>query len=140
MVGWYDAVEKGDALRYGGYQDLALNKLDALSYSSDWNGNLQICVAYRDAEGQLYHHVPRNDSVRKRLSPVYKTLPGWSEDISDVRHFADLPENAKIYLAGCSSPSLMWPTTATIIKHSFQIYAILALAQSRTKLLKMLLT
>ena len=27
MVGWYDA-EKGDALRYGGYQDLVLNKLD----------------------------------------------------------------------------------------------------------------
>ena len=99
MVGWYDAVEKGDALRYGGYQDLALNKLDALSYSEGWNGDLQICIAYQDAQGQLYHHVPRNDSVRKTLTPVYKTLPGWSEDISNVRQFADLPKNAKIYLA-----------------------------------------
>ena len=31
MVGWYDAVEKGDVLRYGGYQDLMINKIDALS-------------------------------------------------------------------------------------------------------------
>ena len=31
MVGWYDAVEKGDALRYGGFQDLMINKLDALT-------------------------------------------------------------------------------------------------------------
>ena len=72
MVGWYDAVEKGDALRYGGYQDLALNKLDALSYSGDWNGDLQICIAYQDSEGQLYHHVTRNDSVRKTLSQFIK--------------------------------------------------------------------
>ena len=25
MVGWYDAVEKGDALRYGGFQDVMIN-------------------------------------------------------------------------------------------------------------------
>ena len=53
MVGWYDAVEKGDALRYGGYEDLALNKLDALSYSEDWNGELQICIAYQDSEEMI---------------------------------------------------------------------------------------
>ncbi len=99
MVGWYDAVEKGDALRYGGYQDLALNKLDALSHSDDWQGDLQICTAYSDPEGKILHHVPRNDIYRRTLKPIYKTVPGWSEDISGIRRFADLPEAAKNYVS-----------------------------------------
>ncbi|MGC6425002.1 MAG: adenylosuccinate synthetase [Lentimonas sp.] len=99
MVGWYDAVEKGDALRYGGYQDLVLNKLDALSHSGDWSGELQICTAYEDPNGTIITHVPRDDSYRRTLRPVYKIVPGWSEDISGVRSFADLPQAAKTYVA-----------------------------------------
>lgn len=100
MVGWFDAVEKGDALRYGGYQDLVLNKLDALSYSGDWqDGELAICVAYETPDGRRINHVPREDSFRRTLKPVYKKLPGWSEDLSGIRHFADLPANAKRYVA-----------------------------------------
>ena len=99
MVGWYDAVEKGDALRYGGYQDLVLNKLDALSHAGDWQGDLEICVGYQDPEGNVVYHVPRNDDYRRTLKPVYKTVPGWSEDISDIRSFDDLPEAAQVYVA-----------------------------------------
>lgn len=99
MVGWYDAVEKGDALRYGGYQDVMLNKLDALTYAGDWRGDLQICVAYEDASGRRYPHVPRNEAVRRTLRPVYTRHPGWSEDISQVRTFAGLPKNAQRYVA-----------------------------------------
>ena len=99
MVGWYDAVEKGDALRYGGYQDLVLNKLDALSHSGDWQGDLQICIGYKDTAGKVVYHVPRDDVYRRTLKPVYKRVPGWSEDISGVRNFTDLPEAAKNYVA-----------------------------------------
>ena len=99
MVGWYDAVEKGDALRYGGFHDLVLNKLDALSHSGDWQGELQICIAYETESGDILNHVPRNGKVHKTLKPVYKTLPGWNENISEIRHFADLPEAAKTYVA-----------------------------------------
>lgn len=100
MVGWFDAVEKGDALRFGGFQDLTINKLDALSFSDGWHGGeLLVCVAYRCPDGTLYRSVPRSDSLRKRLSPVYLQLPGWSEDISKVRHFSNLPKNAIRYVA-----------------------------------------
>jgi adenylosuccinate synthase len=99
MVGWFDAVEKGDALRYGGFQDLMLNKSDALTHSGEWRGDLQICVAYEDASGQRYTHVPRNEAVRKTLRPVYTQHPGWAEDISHVRTFAALPRNAQRYVA-----------------------------------------
>lgn len=99
MVGWFDAVEKGDCLRYGGYQDLVINKLDALTYSDLWQGGeLLICVAYQDAQGKRYQAVPRNDQLRAELKPVYRQLPGWSEDISKVRRFEQLPEQARRYI------------------------------------------
>lgn len=100
MVGWYDAVEKGDALRYGGFQDVMINKLDALSHSGAWRGDLQICTGYQSADGKRYTHVPRNEAIRKALRPIYATYPGWAEDISGVRHFADLPRNAQRYVGG----------------------------------------
>lgn len=99
MVGWFDAVEKGDALRYGGYDDLVINKLDALTYSDTWQGGeLLVCVAYQDASGKRFYEVPRNDLLRSKLKPVYKQLPGWSQDISKVRKFEQLPAEAKRYI------------------------------------------
>jgi len=99
MVGWYDAVEKGDALRYGGYQDFMINKLDALTYGGEWRGDLQICIAYEDASGRRYAHVPRNEAVHRTLRPVFTRHPGWSEDLAGLRRFGDLPRNAQRYVA-----------------------------------------
>jgi adenylosuccinate synthase len=99
MVGWFDAVEKGDALRYGGFDDLALNKLDVLTHAGAWNGSLLICTAYEAPDGTRHLHVPRNDRVRRTLKPVYESWPGWDEDLSSVRRFADLPVNARRYVA-----------------------------------------
>ncbi|MGH8021040.1 MAG: adenylosuccinate synthetase [Opitutaceae bacterium] len=98
MVGWFDAVEKGDALRYGGFQDLMINKIDALTHRGDWRGELSICHAYADQDGKLYHHVPRNEAVRRTLRPIYRTCAGWPEDISHVRSFHDLPAAARVYV------------------------------------------
>ena len=99
MVGWYDAVEKGDALRYGGFEDLVLNKLDALSHADDWAGELKICIAYEAPDGTRVRHVPRCDTYRRSLKPIYKTLPGWSEDLASMRSFDALPPAARNYVA-----------------------------------------
>jgi adenylosuccinate synthase len=117
MVGWYDAVEKGDALRYGGFQDVMINKVDALTHSGAWKGDLLICVGYESADGKTrYVHVPRNEAVRKTLRPVYTKHPGWSEDVSKVRRFLDLPKNAQRYVAAMMKSLLdvayagsLWP-------------------------------
>ena len=124
MVGWYDAVEKGDVLRYGGFQDLMINKADALTFSGDWRGDLLICTAYEDASGKRYLHVPRNEAVRKSLRPVYSKHPGWSEDISQVRRFAGLPRNAQRYVAAMMRSLLevayageKWPATLPNLRY-----------------------
>ena len=98
MVGWFDAVEKGDVLRFGGVQDLMINKIDVLGAGDDWSGDLLICTHYEDAEGQKYTTVPRKEALRKTLKPVYVALPTWEEDISTVRSFEDLPQKARAYV------------------------------------------
>ncbi|MGE9295789.1 MAG: adenylosuccinate synthetase, partial [Puniceicoccales bacterium] len=104
MVGWFDAVEKGDCLRFGGYQDLVINKLDALTQAE--GGKLKVCIAYEDPNGERVTRVPRKDSYRETLKPVYVELDGWSEDISGVRSFADLPKAAQRYVAVCVKATL----------------------------------
>lgn len=100
MVGWSDLVEKADTLRYGGFDDLVLNKLDALSPHGEWKGgDLQLGIGYRDAQGKILSSVPRHDATRRSLQPVYATLPGWKSDISQIRSFAQLPPEARRYVA-----------------------------------------
>ena len=77
-----------------------LNKLDALSPHGTWQGgDLLLCTGYRDADGQTVMGVPRNDAVRRALKPIYATLPGWTSDISSIRSFAQLPPEARRYVA-----------------------------------------
>jgi len=100
MVGWSDLVEKADALRYGGYDDIVLNKLDALSPHGEWKGgDLLVCTGYRDSASKVVSGVPRNDAVRRTLQPIYATLPGWTADITKVRSYAQLPAEARRYVA-----------------------------------------
>jgi len=37
--------------------------------------------------------------VRRTLRPIYRSCPGWAEDISAVRRFGELPRNAQRYVA-----------------------------------------
>ena len=99
MVGWFDAVEKGNALRYGGFNQLVINKLDALTLDSTVPPELKICTAYQTEDGELIYKVPRKEKVRQKLTPVYKILPGWTEDIQKIKSFVNLPQEAKIYIA-----------------------------------------
>jgi adenylosuccinate synthase len=99
MVGWFDGVEKGNALRYGGFDELVINKLDALSDDGKSSLELKICVAYRKACGEITKCVPRQESIRKQISPVYETMPGWKDDLSKIDSFTDLPNEAKHYVA-----------------------------------------
>jgi len=91
--GWLDLV----ALRYtstiNGFSELALTKLDVLSGLE----KLKVCTEYR-YDGKRTRRFPSEPQTLTRVEPVYETLSGWEEDISDVRQFRDLPTAAKDYL------------------------------------------
>ena len=99
MVGWFDAVEKGNALRYGGFDQIVINKLDALSLDDSVPSELKICTAYRLPDGSLTKSVPRNESLRQKLQPVYHHLPGWRDPLRGLHSFDELPIEAKEYIA-----------------------------------------
>jgi adenylosuccinate synthase len=103
MVGWYDAVEKGYVLRHGGFDEMAINKIDVLTMTTElagaWDGVLKVCHAYRLPDGQVTNRMPHDDATRRACTPEYIKCPSWSEDISGVRSFAQLPVNAQRYVA-----------------------------------------
>jgi adenylosuccinate synthase len=99
MVGWFDSVEKGNALRYGGFDELVINKLDALSMDQGWEDKLKICTSYRFPDGTLTKNVPRSEEIRQTLEPVYETFEGWTEDLGSFTSYQQLPIKAKAYFS-----------------------------------------
>lgn len=99
MVGWFDAVEKGNCLRYGGFDQLVINKLDALTLDPSVPGHLKICTGYKTPEDKIIKYVPRDENLRKDLRPVYMELPGWKENIALCSSFEQLPLECREYVA-----------------------------------------
>jgi adenylosuccinate synthase len=91
--GWFDAVVVRYAARVNGLQQLAIMKLDVLSGLPE----LKICVGYK-SQGEVREHFPANIAVLNECEPIYETMPGWDEDITAVKGYADLPANARAYL------------------------------------------
>ena len=80
--------------RLSGADVLAVMLLDVLSQLPE----LKICVAY-ELDGRRIIDFPSHVDDLRRVVPVYETLPGWQQEITDVRRMEDLPANAPAYLA-----------------------------------------
>lgn len=93
-AGWYDAVIAKYAVQVNGLTDLVITKLDVLSAFD----RIKVCVAYEDARGVRYSTVPGHQSAFHHARPIYEELPGWNVDITQCRHYDDLPENAQKYI------------------------------------------
>lgn len=91
--GWFDSVIVRYAVRTNGLTSLALTKLDVLSGID----TIKICNGYK-INGEIVRDFPANIEDLELCEPVYEEVPGWSEDITNVTKFEDLPENAKKYV------------------------------------------
>ncbi len=91
-VGGFDVV----ASRYGclvqGATEIALTKLDVLSYLD----RIPVVTHY-DVNGKLVDYFPTGDEL-EAAKPVVEYLPGWHRDISGCRSFDDLPKEAQDYV------------------------------------------
>ena len=92
--GWFDAVAARYTSRLSGATEISLMLLDVLSTFEE----ICVCTAY-ELDGKKITYFPADIDELARVRPVYETYPGWSEEISAVRKYDDLPENARKYLA-----------------------------------------
>ena len=92
--GWLDLVPLRHAARVNSTSTLMLNKLDILSGLPE----LKVCVAYR-IDGDVTEEWPLDAAVLERAEPVYRTFPGWDEDLRSVMNIEALPNAARRYMA-----------------------------------------
>jgi adenylosuccinate synthase len=91
-VGGFDAVASRYGVQTQGADEIALAKLDVLSYMD----KIPVCVAYK-ADGEEIDRFPSGDKLLK-CTPVYQYLDGWGTDISQCRKAEDLPDAALRYI------------------------------------------
>ena len=91
--GWLDLVILRYAVRVNGLTGIALNKLDTLTGLKE----LKVCVGY-DKNGEVITDFPADIHELEKCTPVYETLPGWTEDITKATKLDDLPAAAANYI------------------------------------------
>ncbi len=91
--GWLDLVVVKDSARLNGLSSLAVTKLDVLTGLKQ----LKICVGY-DIDGEQVESRPASMKKMAKCKPIYKEMPGWDEDITQVRQVDQLPANALAYI------------------------------------------
>lgn len=91
--GWLDGVVLREAAIINGFSSLAVNKLDILSGLPE----IPVAVAW-SIDGKRTAEFPMTLGEVARAEPIYEALPGWREDLSAMREFAQLPANARRYI------------------------------------------
>ena len=92
--GWLDLVALRYATQINGLTAIALTKLDVFDTLAD----LQVCVAYR-YKGEQITTFPSSLNVLEECEPVYETLPGWQQPLTEARNATDIPQRTKDYVA-----------------------------------------
>ena len=92
--GWLDTVILRYAVQVNGMTCLSLGHLDVLSGLDE----VKICVAYKTDAGEVLQELPADLPFRTDCQPVYETLPGWKEEITDVLSMQDIPANAMRFI------------------------------------------
>jgi len=91
--GWLDGV----ALRYSslvnGLTDLYLGHMDVLTGFEE----VKMAVAYK-LDGNEIVDFPSDQGRLCRCEPIYRTFAGWPEDVSAIREYAKLPDNARRFV------------------------------------------
>ena len=96
-IGHFDAVASRYGVKIQGATEVALTKLDSLSGLK----TLKICTHYA-FRGEKLDRFPIN-AVLDEATPIYREVPGWSENISGIRNFDDLPQAARDYVLAIES-------------------------------------
>src|SRR3990167_3927877 len=92
-VGWLDLVLIKEAARANKLTALAVTKLDVLTKIA----KSKLCVSY-ELNGKSKDYIGHDAEFLSKVRPVYEEVGGWTQDISSIRSFTDLPKNAQVYI------------------------------------------
>lgn len=91
-VGGFDVVASKYGVMVQGATELALTKLDILSYME----KIPVCTGYM-VNGEVVHDFPTGVDLQN-ATPVYEYLEGFNCDVSNCRKPSDLPKAAMDYI------------------------------------------
>ncbi|HTQ84588.1 MAG TPA: adenylosuccinate synthase [Candidatus Solibacter sp.] len=91
--GWLDAVMLRYAIQLNGINSLVVTKLDVF----DAQREIQVCTGYR-YKGSPLAEMPPDIETLEKVTPEYRTLPGWMASTSSLKDPAALPAAARDYL------------------------------------------
>jgi len=91
--GWFDAALLKRSAQVNGLSGLCITKLDVL----DGLTELLLCIGY-ELDGHTIDILPMGADEISRCTPIYETIPGWSDSTVGVTDYAKLPKAAQHYL------------------------------------------
>jgi adenylosuccinate synthase len=91
--GWFDGVAAAYSVKIGSVDSVALMHLDTLTGLKE----LKLCRAY-EIDGWEKTFFPANVDRLAHARPIYETLPGWEDDLSQATRFEELPPAARDYV------------------------------------------
>jgi len=91
--GWLDALQMRYTLGWNGADSWIMTNLDVLTGFE----SIPVGIGYR-AGAQSYAGYPGARVGIEDLEVVYEEFPGWSEDISAVRSYEELPRRCREYV------------------------------------------
>lgn len=91
--GWLDLVALKYAVQVNGIDELAITKMDVLNELDE----VKVCTQYK-INGNAVSEFPADLYEIEQAEPVYRSMPGWKEDIRNGQSIDELPPDAKEYL------------------------------------------
>ncbi|MHC4175558.1 MAG: adenylosuccinate synthetase [Planctomycetota bacterium] len=91
--GWFDAIAVSYAVTISAIDYIALTHLDTLAGLNE----IKVCRAYT-INGKQTSFFPADSAKLEHVDCIYETVPGWDQDITNIKDFHDLPLNAQNYI------------------------------------------
>ncbi|BCV38057.1 MULTISPECIES: adenylosuccinate synthase [Shewanella] len=92
--GWLDIVAMRRAVQINSISGFCLTKLDVL----DGLKEVKLCVGYQHPDGTVSNVTPLAAEGYEHVTPVYETMPGWSETTFGATSLEQLPQAAINYI------------------------------------------
>ena len=91
--GWFDIPLANYSIMINGFNEITITKLDIL----DQFETIKVCTEY-ELDGEKSNNLSTFINNLDKVTPIYKTIPGWKCSTLGINSFEDLPIEAREYI------------------------------------------